>query len=129
MPPIYQPEVAADAVVYAADHPRRREYWVGGSTVGTLVANAIAPGLLDRYLARTGFDSQQTDQPHDPDQPRNLWHPADGKKGHDFGAHGEFDDQAHGRSPQLWASRHHGTLGALAGAAAAAGLLAWRALR
>src|ERR687894_2829264 len=59
--PIYQPEVAADAVLYAADHPKRREYWVGGSTVGTLLANAVAPGLLDRYLARTGFDSQQTD--------------------------------------------------------------------
>jgi NAD(P)-dependent dehydrogenase (short-subunit alcohol dehydrogenase family) len=62
VPPIYQPEVAARAVLYAADHPRRREYWVGGSTVGTLAANAIAPGLLDRYLVRTGFDSQQTER-------------------------------------------------------------------
>ena len=62
VPPIYQPEVAARAVVWAADHPRRREYWVGASTVGTLAANAIAPGLLDRYLARTGFGSQQTSQ-------------------------------------------------------------------
>jgi NAD(P)-dependent dehydrogenase (short-subunit alcohol dehydrogenase family) len=66
VPPIYQPEVAARAVLYAADHPRRREYWVGGSTVGTLAANAVAPGLLDRYLAKTGFGSQQTDQPRDP---------------------------------------------------------------
>ena len=54
VPPIYQPEVAARAVVYAADHPTRREHWVGGSAMGTLAANAIAPGLLDRYLARTG---------------------------------------------------------------------------
>ena len=60
MPPIYQPEVAARAVVYAADHPGRREYWVGASTAATLLANAVAPGLLDRYLARTGFSSQQT---------------------------------------------------------------------
>src|SRR2546421_2267405 len=58
VPPIYQPEVAARAIVYAADHPRRREYWVGASTVGTLVANAIVPGLLDRYLARTGYEGQ-----------------------------------------------------------------------
>ena len=66
VPPIYQPEVAARAVVWAADHPRRREYWVGASTVGTLAANAIAPGLLDRYLARTGFGSQQTSQARTP---------------------------------------------------------------
>ena len=75
VPPIYQPEVAARAVLYAADHPRRREFWVGGSTAGTLVANAIAPGLLDRYLARTGFDSQQTDRARPRDQPANLWEP------------------------------------------------------
>ena len=58
VPPIYQPEVAARAVVFAADHPRRREYWVGSSTAATLAANAVMPGLLDRYLARTGFKSQ-----------------------------------------------------------------------
>ena len=80
MPPIYQPELAARGVLYAADHPRRREYWVGASTVGTLAANAVVPGLLDRYLARTGFASQQTDQPKDPDAPANLWEPADGRK-------------------------------------------------
>jgi NAD(P)-dependent dehydrogenase (short-subunit alcohol dehydrogenase family) len=115
VPPIYQPEIAADAVLYAADHPARREYWVGGSTVGTLAGNAIAPGLLDRYLARTGFASQQTDQPRDPDQPENLWHPADGERGRDFGAHGRFDSRSARRSPQLWASRHHGVLGVVGG--------------
>jgi NAD(P)-dependent dehydrogenase (short-subunit alcohol dehydrogenase family) len=127
VPPIYQPEVAADAVLFAADNPRRREYWVGGSTVGTLVANAIAPGLLDRYLARTGFDSQQTSQPRDPDQPANLWEPADGPDGKDFGAHGVFDDRSTTRSVQLWASQHHGAVaGIAAGALAVAGALAAR---
>jgi NAD(P)-dependent dehydrogenase (short-subunit alcohol dehydrogenase family) len=128
VPPIYQPDVAAQAVVFAADHPKRREYWVGGSTMGTLAANAIAPGLLDRYLARTGFDSQQTDEPRDPDQPANLWQPADGARGRDFGAHGEFDDKSTGRSAQLWASQHHGALAA-AGAVVAAGLALWRISR
>jgi NAD(P)-dependent dehydrogenase (short-subunit alcohol dehydrogenase family) len=127
VPPIYQPELAADAVVYAAEHPRRREYWVGGSTVATLLANAVAPGLLDRYLARTGYRSQQTDQPREEDQPANLWRPADRIGGEDFGAHGEFDRHAARHSTQLWAARHHGLLGALA-AGAAAGLL-WRARR
>src|SRR4051794_31778611 len=125
VPPIYQPEVAARAVVYAADHPRRREYWVGASTAATLVVNAVAPGLLDRYLARTGFGSQQTGSGKPPDQPANLWEPADGPSGHDHGAHGLFDDQSHTRSPQVWASQHHGALAAgglaaLAGAAAVA---------
>ncbi|WP_433208153.1 SDR family oxidoreductase [Dactylosporangium sp. CS-047395] len=113
VPPIYQPELAAKAVVYAADHPRRREYWVGGSTVGTLLGDKFIPGLLDRYLARTGYKSQQTDERRDPDQPRNLWHPAD--RSEDFGAHGDFDDRSTRRSPQLWASQHHGLL-AVAGA-------------
>lgn len=126
VPPIYQPEVAARAVLYAADHPRRREYWVGASTVATLVANAVAPGLLDRYLGRTGFDSQQTDAPHDPDRAGNLWHPADGSRGRDFGAHGIFDDRSSQRSLQLWASQHHGLLASAAlGSVAAAGAV-WR---
>src|SRR3954447_10069192 len=94
--PIYQPEVAARGIVYAADHPKRREYWVGGSTAATLIANAVAPGLLDRYLAKTGFDAQQTDQRRDPSQPVNLWNPADGSAGHDFGARGVFGDRSKG---------------------------------
>ncbi|HEX3613089.1 MAG TPA: SDR family oxidoreductase [Sporichthyaceae bacterium] len=113
VPPIYQPEVAARAVLYAADHPRRREYWVGGTTAATLIANKLAAGLLDRYLARTGFSAQQTDEPAPPDAPVNLWEPADGPAGQDFGAHGRFDDRATARSAQLWASQHHGLLGAL----------------
>jgi hypothetical protein len=126
VPPIFQPEVAAKAVVFAADHPHRREYWVGASTAGTLIANAVAPGFLDRYLGRTGFSSQQTQQPKDPDQPVNLWEPADGTDGHDFGAHGIFDDTSHSRSPQLWASHHHELLAALGGAAALAAAALWR---
>jgi NAD(P)-dependent dehydrogenase (short-subunit alcohol dehydrogenase family) len=122
--PIYQPEIAADAVLYAAEHPRRREYWVGGSTAGTLLANAVAPGLLDRYLARTGFSSQQTGETRDKDQPTNLWHPVDGSGGPDEGAHGDFDAQAKTRSPQLWASQHHGVLATVAGGLLAAGA-AW----
>jgi NAD(P)-dependent dehydrogenase (short-subunit alcohol dehydrogenase family) len=117
VPPIYQPEVAARALLYAADHPERREYWVGGSTVATLLANRVIPGLLDRYLARTGFKSQQTDQPRDPHQPANLWKAADGKDGRDFGAHGRFDDRSHPRSYQLWAAQHRGAVAMAAGAA------------
>ena len=127
VPPIYQPEVAADAVVYAADHPRRREFWVGETTTATLLANAVAPGLLDRYLAKTGFSAQQTHQPRPADQPANLWQPADGPRGHDYGAHGLFDDRSWRRSPQVWASQHHGTIAAVgAVAAGAAALLAGR---
>jgi NAD(P)-dependent dehydrogenase (short-subunit alcohol dehydrogenase family) len=128
VPPIYPPELVARMVLHAADHPRRREYWVGSSTAATLAANAIAPGLLDRYLARTGFDSQQTDQPQDPDAPANLFTPADGPDGHDFGIDGVFGDRTLRHDPQLWASRHHGTLAA-AGAAVLGGLLAWRSGR
>jgi NAD(P)-dependent dehydrogenase (short-subunit alcohol dehydrogenase family) len=118
VPPIYQPEVAARAVLFAADHPKRREYWVGGSTVATLIANKFAPGILDRYLARTGYASQQAPQPRNPDQPANLWEPADTQDGHDFGAHGIFDRKSTGRSYQLWASQHHGVVAAAAAAAA-----------
>jgi NAD(P)-dependent dehydrogenase (short-subunit alcohol dehydrogenase family) len=118
VPPIYQPEVAARAVVYAAEHPQRREYWVGTSTVATLAANAIAPGLLDRYLGKTGFKAQQTPQPSDPDAPVNLWEPADRAPGDDFGPHGAFDAKSHRRDPQLWASQHHGLVALAVGAAA-----------
>jgi NAD(P)-dependent dehydrogenase (short-subunit alcohol dehydrogenase family) len=97
VPPIYQPEVAARGVLHAIEHPNRRARWVGASTAATIIANRVAGGLLDRYLARTGFGAQQTDRPRDPHQPVNLWQPADGPDGHDFGAHGAFDDRAHRR--------------------------------
>ncbi|MFF9644973.1 SDR family oxidoreductase [Kitasatospora aureofaciens] len=120
--PVAQPEVAARAVRYAADHPRRREYWVGGSTAATLIANAVAPGLLDRYLARTGIGAQQDQGRQNPEDHANLWAPGDAS--HDHGAHGRFDEESHERSAQLWASQHHGLLAAggavLVGAAARA---------
>jgi NADP-dependent 3-hydroxy acid dehydrogenase YdfG len=119
--PVYQPEVAARGILYAADHPERREYWIGGSTVGTILAQRLAPGLLDRYLARTAFDSQQTDEPVDPSRPANLFKPADGADGEDFGAHGAFDAEAHGHSLQVWLSRHRRQLAAGSLAVAAAG--------
>jgi hypothetical protein len=121
VPPIYQPEVAARAVVFAADHPRRKQYWVGASTAGTLLGQKIAPALLDRYLAKTGYQSQQTKEKVGPDRPHNLWQPVDGKDGHDHGAHGVFDSQAHGHCAQLWFS-HHARLSSslLAGAGIAA---------
>ncbi|WP_435612254.1 SDR family oxidoreductase [Streptomyces sp. bgisy159] len=121
--PVYQPEVAARGILYAADHPKRREYWVGGSTVLTLLGQRVAAGLLDRYLARTGYDSQQTGEPLDPSRPVNLWEPADGAGGHDRGAHGVFDEEAHPRSVQHWISRHRRPIAlatALAGSAATA---------
>jgi hypothetical protein len=80
VPPIYQPELAALGIVYAADHPGRREYWVGASTAATLIANKLAPALLDRYLARTGYASQQTGQPADPSRPDNLMQPVDASR-------------------------------------------------
>ncbi|MFJ9737567.1 SDR family oxidoreductase [Streptomyces sp. NPDC101166] len=126
--PVYQPEIAARAIVHAAGHARRREYWVGGSTAATLIANAVIPGLLDRYLARTAFGAQQEEDGARGDHgPGNLWDPADGPHGYDHGAHGRFDDEAIGHSPQEWASRNRGRVGAglLAagvGAAVTAGL-------
>jgi NAD(P)-dependent dehydrogenase (short-subunit alcohol dehydrogenase family) len=124
VPPIYQPEVAAKAVLYAADHPQRREYWVGSTTAVTLAANALMPGLLDRYLGRTAYDAQQTPQPRDPDAPVNLWEPAD--RDRDFGSHGIFDDRSNPRSTQVWASEHHGAIAAGCAAAAGIGLALWR---
>jgi hypothetical protein len=120
---VYQPEVAARAIERAARKPKRREYWVGGMTVATIIGNRIIPALLDRYLARTGFSSQQTTEPTSPVRPANLWQPADSPSGWDFGAHGSFDDESHRFSVQEWLSEHRTALAAgtlLAGAAAVA---------
>jgi NAD(P)-dependent dehydrogenase (short-subunit alcohol dehydrogenase family) len=100
VPPIYEPEVAAEGVVFAADHPDRKEHWVGASTVGTIVAQKFAAPLLDQYLARTGFNSQQTDEKEPANRPNNLWQPVDQPPGSDQGAHGRFDDRAKSRSAQ-----------------------------
>ena len=122
VPPIYQPEVAARGVLYAADHPGRRQYWVGASTTATIVANKFVPAVLDRYLARTGYDSQQTGE-ETGDRRGNLWQPLDGTEGHDYGAHGTFDDRSHVRSAQQWFSQRPRAGAAVAVAAAGAGAL------
>jgi NADP-dependent 3-hydroxy acid dehydrogenase YdfG len=129
VPPIYQPEVAARTIVWAAAHPQRREYWCGETTAATLLANAVVPGLLDRYLGRTAVRAQQTAEPRDDDHRDNLWTPLDGEGGRDFGTRGGFDDRSKSRSPQAWASRHHGGLASAVGLVAGAGLLAGLARR
>jgi NAD(P)-dependent dehydrogenase (short-subunit alcohol dehydrogenase family) len=93
VPPIFQPELAAEAIAYAAEH-RRRELVVGWPAMKAIYGEKFVPGLLDRYLARSGYDAQQTDEPLDTDRPGNLFEPVEG----DFSAHGPFDDQAKQRS-------------------------------
>ena len=127
VPPIYQPEVAARGIVFAADHPRRRQYYVGATTTATILANRVVPGLLDRYLARTGYSSQQTGHAEGSGRRGNLWEPADKSPGDDYGAHGEFDDKAHSRSAQLLVSHHRLAAAAAAATAAAGVVLASRA--
>ena len=123
MPPIYQPELPARAIFFAATHPQRREIWVGMSTVMTIVANKLAPGLLDRYLARNGYSGQLTDEALPEHAPANLFETAPG----DYAAHGRFDDAARERSWEMLASRHRGVmLAGLTGLAALAGFLACR---
>lgn len=125
VPPIYQPEVAARALVHMAEHPRR-SMWVGASTVGTIWGNRLAPGLLDRFLARTNVDAQQNADHDPPAKQANTWEPLPG----DHGAHGVFDETAHARSPELWVSTHRALSAAAAtGVAAAVGALARRARR
>src|SRR2546430_2130693 len=122
VPPIYAPEIAADAIVWAASQ-RRREMSVGGPTVVAIWGNKIAAGLADRYLARTGYDSQQTDQPADPNRPDNLWQPLPG----DHGPHGRFADRTTHRSPQTWINER--LYPALAMIAAGGAALLWGARR
>lgn len=99
VPPIFQPEVGAKAIYWAAHHTRR-EIYAGWPTVEAIVGNKIAPGLLDRYLGKTGFASQQTSEPEDPNRPDNLWEPVKG----DHGAHGAFDARAHEMSWEVRAA-------------------------
>jgi len=123
VPPIYAPEIAADAIVWAAGQ-RRREISVGGVTAAVIWGNKFASGLGDRYLARTGYDSQQTDEPADPHRPDNLWQPLPG----DHGAHGRFGDRATRRSPQTWINERLPALAMIAvgGAALLWGARGWR---
>jgi short-subunit dehydrogenase len=124
VPPIYQPEVAAAAIVWISSH-RRRQLYVGAPTLKTVLGNRLAPWLADLYLAKTGYEAQQTEERVDPDRPDNLFTPVPG----DHGTRGRFGDGARTHSPLTWVSRHRGPLGGVAaalGAAAALGLSRWR---
>ena len=120
VPPIFQPEVGARAIYWAAHH-RRRELYVGWPTLEAIVANKIVPGALDYYLGKTGYESQQTSEPEDPGRPNNLWKPVDG----DHGAHGSFDKSAQPKSWELRASLDRLWIGAGAVVAAGGLLLAF----
>jgi NAD(P)-dependent dehydrogenase (short-subunit alcohol dehydrogenase family) len=122
VPPIYQPEVGAAAVLFAARNPRR-EMYVGYPTVEAIVGDKLAPGFADWYLARNGYEAQQTDEPVAPGRRDNLWEPLPG----DHGAHGSFGERASASSPQLWASMHRAGLSLAA--AGLAGLLLGAFLR
>jgi NAD(P)-dependent dehydrogenase (short-subunit alcohol dehydrogenase family) len=112
VPPIFQPEVAARAIAWAAEH-RRRELYVGFPTLLSIVGNKLLPGFGDWYLARTGFDSQHTGETIEPVREGNLFEPVAG----DQGAHGRFDGRSKERSPHLWLTLHRRAIAAGAGVA------------
>ena len=118
VPPIFQPELGAEAIVFAA-HAKRREIYVGWPSARAILANKIAPGLLDRYLAGAGYSGQLTNEKLTPDAPDNLDRPLPG----DRGAHGRFDERASRWSAQFWLTKHRMTLLAGAGVAAAAAMI------
>jgi NAD(P)-dependent dehydrogenase (short-subunit alcohol dehydrogenase family) len=127
VPPIYQPEVAAEGV-YAAAHRRRRELWVGYGAVKAIVGGQLAPRFADWYLARQGYESQQIEgEPVSDDRPDNLYGPVPGVAA----THGRFDAEAKPRSAQLWLGLHRGAVAgvALAAATTAAALAALRRRR
>lgn len=105
VPPIFQPEVAARAIYWAAHH-RRREVFVGGSTAVAVIGNRFAPAIGDRYLAASGYEAQQQPEPADDARPDNLWNPVQGN----FAAHGEFDGRSSWFSPQFWLTKHRNAL-------------------
>lgn len=114
VPPIYQPEVAADAIIWSAYH-HEREIFVGYPAIQTIVGNKIVPGLADRYLAETGYESQMQDAANDPDRPDNLWDPVPG----DRGARGSFSERSREWSPALWMSKNKAVVAAAAAGCAA----------
>ena len=126
VPPIFQPEIAADAIVWASEH-RRREIYVGWPTFKAIVGNKVAPAYLDRYLARHTYQGQQAAEPEDPDRPHNLFEPVDDNQ--DFGAHGRFDERARTASWQLWVTKHRRQLAVAAAIIGVSGSLAALARR
>jgi len=117
VPPIFQPEVAADAIVFASQH-RRREIWLGWPVVKAIVGGQLVPAYADKYLAEHAYDSQQTDEPVQSDRRDNLYGPLPG----DYGAHGTFDSRSRPFSIQFWLNKHRNALllgtGLVLGAAA-----------
>lgn len=105
VPPIYQPEIGAEAILFAA-HEHRREMYVGYPTVEAIIGDKIAPAFADWYLGQNGYDAQQTEEPVEADRRDNLWEPVP----EDRGAHGEFSERASASSPQLWASMNRNWL-------------------
>ncbi|MFR9794697.1 SDR family oxidoreductase [Streptomyces sp. MS06] len=128
VPPVYQPEVAARGVLHAADRPRRKQYYVGATTTATIWANRLAPALLDRYLARTGYAAQQTDR-QPPSGENNLFAPVDRLQGSDHGAHGVFDSTSRSRSFEATLSRHPAASALAAGTIATAAAVLKRRAR
>lgn len=114
VPPIYEPEVAARAIAWAAQHPEQREIKVGWPTFQAIYGERIAPGLADRVLGRRGYEDQQTDEAEDPERPDNLWAPVAGP----YAARGRFSERASTRSPLTWASTHRGAVALAAGGVA-----------
>ncbi len=117
VPPIFQPEIPARAIYFAALHPRRQT-WIGFPTVKAIIANRIAPGLIDRYLAKFGYSGQLTDEPVAADAPNNLFQPVPGA----YGAHGRFDSRARSSSWEVFTSRHRNAMWAIIGLGAITGL-------
>lgn len=124
VPPIYEPEVAARAIYYAAYH-RRREIYVGASTVMAIMGQKFAAGFADWYLGKTGYDSQQTEQEISPDRKDNLFEPVSA----DFGAHGVFTGKSKDSSPQVWLDLHRGTMLAAGVGLSALAIAAYRGMR
>jgi hypothetical protein len=124
VPPIFQPEIAAEAIYFAAHHPRR-EFYVDWSSAKAIIANKIAPGLIDHFLGRTGYDLQQYHGTEDPGRMHNLWKPVPG----DHGAHGNFEKRAKGWSAQWWMSQHRGSIALIIAALTLASVLAFLASR
>ena len=118
--PIFQPEVAADGIIFAAENPGRKKVVVGLPTLEAIVGEKFIPGLLDHYLAHAAWEGAQLPEPADPNHRDNFWEPLPG----DHGSHGPFDSQAREHSPQLWATRHRAGLLALAGAGVGAAVYA-----
>lgn len=120
--PIFEPEVPARAIYFAATH-KRRDVWLGFSSVKAILGNRVAPGLIDRYLAKAGYSGQLTDEPTPANAPSNLFEAVPG----DYDAHGRFDDSSRRRSIEFFTDRHR--TGFLAAAAVAVGYLTHRAAK